>query len=107
MLRLTTKHYRCYDKNVPILTSADATLGPFSPNDRLPQNNGTAGDYIMRCLLNEPVAGDPPLEVDAGADKVTYCWRYLDQGTSDETRRYAERYHRLKVKRIRIPELTA
>jgi hypothetical protein len=106
MFRLTTTHYRCHDKNVPILTSSDGVLGPFSLNDRLPQNNGsTVAEFIMRCMLNEPLATDPPLEVDEGADKVAYCWRYLDQKTSDETRRYAEMYHKLKARKIKIPEL--
>jgi hypothetical protein len=105
MYKLTLNSFFGRDKNVPVLVGADGVSGPYTLNDRLPQIKGTAFDYIFRCLLNEPAAGDPPLEVDKGADFATYCWRYVDEKTSAETRRYADFYHKLLTRKIKIPEL--
>ena len=103
--KLTKKNYLQPRPDIIILVG-DTNSGPFDRNAVLPHTNTVARDWIMRCLLGEVTADDPSLELDEGADKDEYCWEYLMWRVPRDMIDFAEFYHKLKLKGIKIPERT-
>jgi hypothetical protein len=103
--KLTKNWHVMQRKDTPVLIG-DGYSGPYDRNARLERANGsTAADFIMRHRLGELKKGDPELSCDEGADLQAYCWQYLTDLVPPEMFRFAEFYHQLKKKGIKIPEL--
>ncbi len=105
MYKLTKQHfsYGAGGEHVPVLICGSDT-GPFDRNCRLPfTHDSLASAFVWRHLLGETLPTDPALACDDGADLATYCWEYLTWRTPAETIRFAEMYHKLKKRGIKIP----
>lgn len=107
MYKLTKQNIRYgYGNTTAPVLIGDGGSGPWDRNSILPQTAGsTASGFVWRHLLDEPLRSDPGLEVDPGADKVAFCWEYLMERTPREVLEFAEMFHRMKIKGIKLPSL--
>ncbi len=106
MYKLSKNHFSYHAGHAPVLVSDDGASGPYDKNCELAfASNSTASAYVQRVMLGEPLPGDPSLSVDKGANLQAYCWEYLTFGTPGEVFEFAEFYHKLKTRGIKIPDL--
>ncbi|SRR5216684_1305852 len=104
--RLTKQHffYGAGNTHMPVLIG-DRDSGPYDQNAVLPfSNNSTASGFVWRHLLGEQLASDPALACDDGADLHAYAWEFLTWRTPREVFEFAEMFHRLKTRKIKIPQ---
>ena len=102
-----TRNSVMFRNDIPVLLSHDHCAGPFDRDALLDFTKPpcTARAFVMRHLTGDLLPGDPALSVDQGANKDEYCWQFLTFRVSRETFEFAEFYHRLKSKGIKIPNL--
>ena len=105
MYKLTKRHVRYTNQSAPVLIR-DADSGPYDRNCRLPfTNDSIASAFVQRHLLGETLPTDPSLKADENASLETYAWEFLTERTAREVLDFAEMYHRLLVRGVKIPEL--
>lgn len=79
--------------------------GPFDRNAILDRGS-TAREIVMRALAKDSLPTDPQIDVDEGADRDLYLWEYVTFGVPIETLQFAELYHKLKTRGVKLPEPT-
>jgi hypothetical protein len=100
--RLTKNHVACRNRNLPVLLDAELCAGPFRSNTPL-EGGSTARDIAMRALTKDSLPDDPHIDVDEGADRTLYLWQFVSFGMPVETIQFAEMYHKLKTRGVKLP----